>query len=352
MERKMADQLNYNVSLSATSYEGDAISDFINVKFLKFRVDANQNVFSLRKRISRIKYKDTQSVFNRLDDIFKNRYRLRVYHTDLDNCSIIDEENNILCHLIFQSDKITIKAFASLEDINLIDSTFREIKESKKVTWCYYDSKNRMIETEVDISFDYSIEDEYYPYIESGVNSFLTEYIDNSSPILILMGEPGTGKTSFVRNFIEKHDMNTLVTYDERIMNLDQFYIDFLTNVKQNLLVIEDADILLTSREEDRNRVMSKLLNLSDGIIKLASKKIIFTTNVININRIDEALIRPGRCFDVINFRKLNLREANKVSELNKLPAFNVDREYSLSEIFNRHERSAKIQKLGFKRGK
>jgi ATP-dependent 26S proteasome regulatory subunit len=42
---------------------------------------------------------------------------------------------------------------------------------------------------------------------------------------------------------------------------------------------------------------MSRFLNISDGLIKLPNKKLVFTTNVTNFENIDSALLRPGRCF-------------------------------------------------------
>jgi ATP-dependent 26S proteasome regulatory subunit len=60
---------------------------------------------------------------------------------------------------------------------------------------------------------------------------------------------------------------------------------------------------------------MHKFLNVSDGLISAADKKMVFSTNLPNIQDIDSALMRPGRCFDVVEFRPLTREEAKVVVE-------------------------------------
>lgn len=50
-------------------------------------------------------------------------------------------------------------------------------------------------------------------------------------------------------------------------------------------------------------------------------RKIVFTTNLHNIGDIDEALIRPGRCFAVVRTRGLSREET-----IRSLAALGVDR--------------------------
>jgi len=101
-------------------------------------------------------------------------------------------------------------------------------------------------------------------------------------------------------------------------------------------LVLEDIDINLQSRRNG-NTFMTKLLSGSDGLIK-NSKKIIMSTNLSNVNDIDEALLRPGRMFDLLRTRKLSYEEACVLSkklnnnDLNKLK--DTDK-ISLAEIYN-----------------
>ena len=153
---------------------------------------------------------------------------------------------------------------------------------------------------------------------------------------MILLGEPGTGKTSFIRNMLNKTNDDCYTTYDEEVMGSDEIYIRFVEDLDVGFLVLEDSDLLLTDRIHDRNRVMSKILNASDGLVSFAGKKMIFTANIVNTDKIDEALLRPGRCFDVLKFRPLSQAEAaNAAIASGKILTGKTD-SYTLAEIFNK----------------
>lgn len=154
--------------------------------------------------------------------------------------------------------------------------------------------------------------------------------------------------TTMVRSYLKHRGGNSMFTFDERVMQSDEFFINFMQSDRMNVMVIEDADVILGSRENDGNKIMAKFLNVSEGLIKFNKKKIIFTTNQ-HPNDIDEALIRPGRCFDVINFRRLDLAEANKVCKKFKLDPLTEDKPYTIAEIFNRNEFTSRaVEKVGF----
>ena len=93
---------------------------------------------------------------------------------------------------------------------------------------------------------------------------------------------------------------------------------------------------------------MSRFLNVGDGLMSMKNKKIIFTTNLPSIASIDSALTRPGRCFDIIEFGKLNRQQAKKVCDAKGLALPNGDA-FTLAELFEQDRKSVKIQnKRGF----
>lgn len=182
----------------------------------------------------------------------------------------------------------------------------------------------------VPIPVMYDLQEVAYPYIEGGVNNFLDNFNRSIEPIMILIGEPGTGKTSLVRHYIKKYGRKAAVTFDEELIGSDQFMVDFMTSKSVDTLIVEDADLLIGSRDKGLNQHMNKFLNMSNGIVAMPEKKIIFSTNLNNVRDIDDALMRPGRCFDVVHFRKLTKSEALLV---NPNLAGN-ENEYSLAEAY------------------
>lgn len=157
-----------------------------------------------------------------------------------------------------------------------------------------------------------------YPWLNTSIENYISEYLNSTASILILIGPPGTGKTTFIKNIIHQAGGNAKVAYDERILSSDDFFAGFMES-ESNFLIMEDADTFLASRQ-DGNTMMHKFLNVSDGLVSAADKKLIFSTNLPNINDIDSALLRAGRCFDTLHFRALTRQEASAVLEEIKSP--------------------------------
>ena len=188
------------------------------------------------------------------------------------------------------------------------ESTFR--KAENLIQWIY---NARGDDISVPLNYRPAIR-AAYPWIHESyttLGEYIDEYIDSDSSVLILIGPPGTGKTTFIKNMIHRSKSDAKVAYDPQVMMGDGFFAGFIGD-ETRFLVMEDADEFLQSRT-DGNTMMHKFLNVSDGLISASDKKLVFSTNLPNIGDIDEALMRPGRCFDVIQFRALTRTEAQAV---------------------------------------
>lgn len=153
--------------------------------------------------------------------------------------------------------------------------------------------------------------DEMYPWLKGEtLDSYFKRYEQSNASIIILIGPPGTGKTSFIRGYLLSTQSSAIVTYDEKILKGDSIFSEFIEG-ETNALIIEDADLFLSSRK-DGNDMMHRFLNVSSGLVTVPCKKLIFSTNLPSIKDIDSALIRPGRCFDVIEFKELSIIDAKK----------------------------------------
>src|SRR5213075_1558799 len=124
----------------------------------------------------------------------------------------------------------------------------------------------------------------------------------------------------------------------------DGIFVKFITGT-HDAFVVEDADHLLKPRV-DGNEHLHRFLTIADGVVRSQGRKIIFSTNLPNVGDLDEALIRPGRCFARLNVRSLTAAEAEKLAvrvaagdpeKLQRVAnAFAVltERSYSLASVY------------------
>lgn len=79
-------------------------------------------------------------------------------------------------------------------------------------------------------------------------------------------------------------------------------------------------------------------LFLATSKLQTVIDKIIFPTNLPNLRVVDEALLRPGRAFKVIEFKRLSYDEANTARAAINLPNIvskDTTDTYTLAEALN-----------------
>lgn len=166
--------------------------------------------------------------------------------------------------------------------------------------------------------------DESYPALADGLPGFIQRFLNAPESVLVLQGPPGTGKTRLVRAILremslrkqghdEEDNGNAVALYsgDTAVWETDEIFVEFITG-DHDAFLIEDADHLLAPRANG-NQTLHRFLNISDGIAQAQGRKIIFSTNLPNVGDIDEALVRPGRCFAHIFLRELQPLEARRL---------------------------------------
>ena len=188
---------------------------------------------------------------------------------------------------------------------------------------------------------------EMYPFLKGeSLESYYDRYMESSANILLLIGPPGTGKTTFIRGLLAHTNSSAMVTYDAAILEKDGFFARFIED-DTGVMVLEDSDAFLKSRS-DGNTMMHRFLNVGDGLVTTKGKKMVFSTNLPSIRDIDSALVRPGRCFDIITFDTLSADAAKALATKLGVTIPEVKDSYSIAEIFNQQTNKPKERKVGF----
>ena len=202
------------------------------------------------------------------------------------------------------------------------------------MTWHYMSGGNHAT-AEAPLPVARTIHRSFYPWLKEEPEAYIDNFLASECSLLLLRGEPGTGKTSFIQNLIWRSGKNAMFTYEEELFKSDRMFVDFMTGFEADIMVMEDADALLLPRDGVANTAMSKFLNVSDGLLRFPGKKMVISANVVDLHRIDAALLRPGRCFDAPVFSNLSYTEACRAAKLADITLPEQVRDYSLAEVFS-----------------
>jgi hypothetical protein len=268
---------------------------------------------------------------------------------------IIDEETDNYLTYSTSSNSTSVRAFGDANWaealVDIVEGKFDVV--TSYIEWIYSSDGNSV---NVPLNRSRLPVAEMYPFLNGeSLESYYDRYMESSANILLLIGPPGTGKTTFIRGLLAHRNSSAIVTYDAGILEKDGFFARFIEDDSE-VMVLEDSDAFLKSRS-DGNTMMHRFLNVGDGLVTTKGKKMIFSTNLPSIRDIDSALVRPGRCFDIVTFEQLNVEQANALA--NKLGVAlpvrargEETKPYSIAEVFHEQSdnsvKSSNNRKVGF----
>lgn len=169
-----------------------------------------------------------------------------------------------------------------------------------------------------------------------------------SKGLVLLHGTPGTGKTHYLKYLASK-------IKNKRVLFIPPFLADFITSPEMtpfliqnagSVLFIEDAERVITDRNNGGGNGVSNILNITDGILSdILNIQIVATFNMDKA-KIDSALLRKGRLIAEHKFDALPVEDAQAL--INHLGyEHTADKPMTLTEIYNLGEVEYKSEEKG-----
>jgi len=191
---------------------------------------------------------------------------------------------------------------------------------------------------------------EGFPLISEDIVKGLND--KKKSNLVILSGEPGTGKTTYIRYLTSKIKKNIIFIAPDMVQSITSpAFIPFLIKNNNAVLIIEDAEPALKSRVDGRTGGVSNVLNLTDGLLSdCLSISIVATFNTIEKN-IDEALLRKGRLLKNYKFERLEVEKSRKLLERMGRKDIEVKEPMTLADIYYEDDNNNHLynkRKIGF----
>jgi hypothetical protein len=273
---------------------------------------------------------------------------LRLFQSRENFGQLFNDENLSYIQYEVNSSSTEVRVYGDIEFVNnwyeIITSKYEEVVNV--IEWIYGTDGQSI---EIPVLDEKKPVEEMYPFLNGeSLSDYYERFLKSSASILLLIGPPGTGKTTFIRGLLQHAKISAMVTYDTNILSKDFIFANFIEG-DRNVMIVEDADNFLGARN-DGNDFMHKFLNVGDGLVTTKNKKMIFSTNLPSIKDVDSALIRPGRCFDILHFEQLNNEQALALANRVGTTIDESKEKWSIADVFHKQIAAPKSpkRKMGF----
>ncbi len=182
------------------------------------------------------------------------------------------------------------------------------------------------------LNLEMNYNDDLYP-----VHKSILEHIRNreSSGVMLLYGKPGTGKTTYIRHLISLTRRPVIYLPADLAVNLGSpAMMKIWKDLPNSICIIEDAELVLSDRGKNASSPVTSLLNLSDGFLAQCFQILFICTFNVPLSDIDPALTRKGRLLAGYEFKELERKKAQALSDHLGFET-RIEKDMTIVEIFH-----------------
>lgn len=179
-------------------------------------------------------------------------------------------------------------------------------------------------------------------------DTLLKRLKEDNKGIFLFHGDPGTGKTYYIRRLtwaLTQLDKTVVLIPRSVVDRLqDPSFTEFMLSKfsdemgrkKGAIFLLEDAESVMQDRTTNpgESASVSSLLNLTDGILNDIFPIQVIATFNMSKDRLDRAVLRPGRLGACKHFKTLTVDQARKLAVRIGVDPDQVDRAMALSEVY------------------
>lgn len=148
----------------------------------------------------------------------------------------------------------------------------------------------------------------------------------------VISGPVGTGKSYLIRTLLTEIGNRRAIVCTPPTRFLEEFGLlaKVASKFRRSLIILEDiGEVVAADAASKMQDARANLLNLTEGFLSLLNDSLVIISFNYAIDKIDPAILRPGRCLANIKIKELPHDRASELVGF-KIPP----RKYTLAEVY------------------